>query len=326
MPATSVIVPVYKAEQYIHQCIGSILAQTYTDFELILVDDGSPDNSGAICDAYTECDSRVRVIHQENQGQAAARNCAVKQAQGEWICFVDSDDMIHSQMLEILYNAVNKSEAKISMCSAINGGVPPQDFFQPISSCFSIYSVSEAYLTTLYDGSSLRPWSVCCKLIHKEIIVKHPFTNGRIFEDNAVVGRWLCEACVVADVDAALYFYRMTPTSTMRSAFNLKKIDYLWALEEMITFFDGVNYSRLCKRFCGTYLKSANEYYPLVCHEAKNKSAQRIIRRQMISVLWKKAKYFELTKTTIYHVGCILCPFMIRLYRFLRHLRKGAQS
>ena len=98
MPEISVIVPVYKAEAYLHACIDSILSQTFSGFELILVDDGSPDNCGAICDDYAARDSRVRVIHQENQGQAAARNRALAAAKGEWVCFVDSDDAVHPQM------------------------------------------------------------------------------------------------------------------------------------------------------------------------------------------------------------------------------------
>ena len=100
MPEISVIVPVYRAEAYLHACIDSILSQTFSDFELILVDDGSPDNCGAICDDYAARDSRVRVIHQENQGQAAARNRALAVARGDWVCFVDSDDTVHPQMLE----------------------------------------------------------------------------------------------------------------------------------------------------------------------------------------------------------------------------------
>ena len=102
MPEISVIVPVYKAEAYLHACIDSILSQTFSGFELILVDDGSPDGCGAICDDYAARDSRVRVIHQKNQGQAAARNHALAAAEGEWVCFVDSDDAVHPQMLERL--------------------------------------------------------------------------------------------------------------------------------------------------------------------------------------------------------------------------------
>ena len=106
MPTISVIVPVYNVEKYIHRCVDSILDQTFTDFELILVDDGSPDNCPAICDEYAAKDSRVRVIHQKNQGQAAARNYGVSMAKGAWISFVDSDDMIASKTLELLYQVV----------------------------------------------------------------------------------------------------------------------------------------------------------------------------------------------------------------------------
>ena len=112
MPEISVIVPVYKAEAYLHACIDSILSQTFSGFELILVDDGSPDGCGAICDDYAARDSRVRVIHQENQGQAAARNYALAAAEGEWVCFVDSDDAVHPQMLERLRQAGVNFESK----------------------------------------------------------------------------------------------------------------------------------------------------------------------------------------------------------------------
>ena len=94
MPGISVIVPVYKVEKYLHECVDSILAQTFRDFELILVDDGSPDNCGAICDEYAAKDSRIRVIHQENQGLSGARNSGIDVARGEYITFVDADDSI----------------------------------------------------------------------------------------------------------------------------------------------------------------------------------------------------------------------------------------
>ena len=131
MPQISVIVPVYSAEKYLHRCVDSILAQTFTDFELILVDDGSPDNCGAICDEYARKDSRVHVIHQENQGQAAARNYGIEAATGEWVCFIDSDDEVHAQMLELLYHAITDGHIGISMCSAAEGDSLPEDFSSP---------------------------------------------------------------------------------------------------------------------------------------------------------------------------------------------------
>lgn len=112
----SIIVPVYKVEKYIRKCIESILNQTYKHFELILVDDGSPDNSGAICDEYAEMDSRVKVLHQENAGQASARNAGLEIAKGDYISFVDSDDTIETNMLEILAEMLEIHGCDIAMC------------------------------------------------------------------------------------------------------------------------------------------------------------------------------------------------------------------
>ena len=102
-PKISVIVPVYNVEKYLHKCIDSILVQTFTDFELLLIDDGSTDKSGDICDEYAVKDARVRVFHTENRGVSAARNHGLREASGDWICFVDSDDWVENCYLEYLY-------------------------------------------------------------------------------------------------------------------------------------------------------------------------------------------------------------------------------
>lgn len=117
MPQISIIVPVYKVEQYLHRCVDSILNQTFTDFELILVDDGSPDKSGQICDDYAENDSRIIVIHQANQGAATARNNGIKTAHGEYIGFVDSDDYISKNHFEYLVNTAIRENTDIVMCN-----------------------------------------------------------------------------------------------------------------------------------------------------------------------------------------------------------------
>ena len=124
----TIVVPVYKEEEYLNRCVDSILNQTYTDFELLLVDDGSPDNSGNLCDELAEKHNKILVLHQENQGQAAARNNGVKTAHGEWLHFVDCDDSLHPQMLESLYNAVSEDNVKLAMCSAIQDKSLPDDF------------------------------------------------------------------------------------------------------------------------------------------------------------------------------------------------------
>ena len=151
MPLISVIVPVYKAEAYLEACIDSILSQTFPDYEILLVDDGSPDNSGRICEDYAAKYDCISVIHQENQGQAAARNHALPLAKGQWICFVDSDDVIHPQYLQILYDAVIRFQVPISMCRYVEAAAMPEDFLAPCRPEFAVLSMEEAPLTQLYD-------------------------------------------------------------------------------------------------------------------------------------------------------------------------------
>jgi glycosyltransferase involved in cell wall biosynthesis len=112
----SIIVPVYDVEKYLKKCVDSILNQTFKDFELILVDDGSPDNSGAICDQYAEKDSRVRVIHKENGGLSDARNAGIEVARGKYLGFVDSDDFVNEDMYKQLYTSIIENNADLSIC------------------------------------------------------------------------------------------------------------------------------------------------------------------------------------------------------------------
>ena len=129
MAEISVIVPIYNSERYIKRCVDSILTQTFKDFELILLDDGSTDQSGRLCDDYAEQDSRIRVIHQKNQGQASTRNTGIRLSSAKWIAFVDADDMIHPQYFEILYRVAVENKVKISACHAFEGKNLPENFF-----------------------------------------------------------------------------------------------------------------------------------------------------------------------------------------------------
>ena len=118
MPLISIIIPVYKVEQFLPKCVDSVLAQTYKNLEIILVDDGSPDNCGKICDEYAKKDARVRVIHQQNKGVSGSRNAGLEIAKGEYIGFVDSDDYIDPDMYEYLYGLITKDNADMAMCNA----------------------------------------------------------------------------------------------------------------------------------------------------------------------------------------------------------------
>lgn len=256
MPKISVIVPVYKAEAFLAECIDSILSQTFSDFEVILVNDGSPDNSGRICDDYAANHDCISVIHQENQGQAAARNHALVQAKGEWICFVDSDDLIHPRMLELLYSAAMESGAPISQCGMLEAVDLPEDFWEDREVPFSVLTMDEQTLVALHDGDKYPAWVACAKLIRRDLVEAYPFHEGRVYEDNEAVCRWVCNGRKLAATEEKLYFYRGNPDSTTKASFRLKRLDYLWALESIIGFYTDLGYSRMRQRFIDRYLEA----------------------------------------------------------------------
>ena len=170
----SIIVPVYKAEKYLDNCINSLLAQTYTDLEIILVDDGAPDASGAICDAYAAKDSRIRVIHQQNGGLSAARNAGLFVASGEYVGFVDADDTVESDMFELLVHAINGHQ--LAMCGVrrvAEGQVP-----QPTSSDAMMTVLDNAGLWEEIFGKLNN--SVCNKLFDSKLISNVTFPQSLI--------------------------------------------------------------------------------------------------------------------------------------------------
>ena len=310
MPEISVIVPVYKAEDYLHACVDSILSQTVSDFELILVDDGSPDGCGAICDDYAARDSRVRVIHQENQGQAAARNHAFSIAKGEWVCFVDSDDAVHPQMLERLGQAAAESGAAMSTCQMLEAPEMPEDFSSPVEVSWELLSMAEESLVALFDAGDYPGWVACAKLIRRELVQSHPFCPGRVYEDNEAVCHWIYGAKTVASIPHSLYFYRTNPDSTTQSRFSMKKLDYLWALEGIIRFYSSVGYTTLRERFGTLYAEEAAGDYHRVKYELNDPKAARDIekaaRRLRREIPFTKAQ-FEIMFSAMH-------PKLTRLY------------
>lgn len=312
MSEISVIVPVYKAERYLAECIDSILNQTFSDFEVLLVNDGSPDGSGAICDAYAAREERVSVIHQENQGQAAARNHAMPRAQGKWICFVDSDDVIHPQMLELLYSAAQKSGCGISMCQMLEAAEMPASFLKPQEEAFEVVTMDEARLVQLHDADRYPGWVACAKLIRREYIEHHPFTPGRVYEDNAAVCHWLYEAKNVAVMEHELYFYRGNPDSTTKKTFTLKRLDYLWALEEIIAFCTNAGYFQLRERFLDRYAEAAAGDYRVVLRELNRPDVAKQIRLDAKSMIRKYD--LHLSGTQLELLLDAMHPKLIRFY------------
>ena len=218
MPVISIIVPVYNAEPYLRRCIDSILAQTFTDFECILIDDGSPDNCPIICDEYAEKDNRVVVIHQDNRGSAATRNIGLFKAQGEWVGFVDSDDWIEHDMFEKMYAKANIGNYDMVWCDYYRYHLNGSNHIK-----VQIEGLGKIdFIKRIFDGRL--HGSVCNKLIKKSICINNNilFPSANLLEDVVFVVQYIYHTDNIGYVNNALYHYTFNPYSMVNDINGMK--------------------------------------------------------------------------------------------------------
>lgn len=223
------IVPVYNVEQYLNRCVDSIIAQTYDDLQIILVDDGATDLSGAICDEYAKKDNRIEVIHQENQGLSAARNCGIERAVGEYITFVDSDDYIAACFVEKLVHIAEKEKCGLVQC----------DFEIGSSNNYSFSSVGKYEIMDKRSAFRTRKTKIisCAKLYRSELFSELRFPVGRINEDEFVTYQTIYNAGEIAVLNDRLYYYYQSGESITRKQRTIEPLDFIDAMDERIDFF-----------------------------------------------------------------------------------------
>lgn len=213
-PLISVIVPIYKVEKYLNRCIESIVNQTYSNLEIILVDDGSPDHCPQMCDEWVEKDKRIKVIHKQNGGLSDARNAGMKIATGEYIAFVDSDDLVVHTYIETLLNAIHTTQSELSACDV-------ESFFDDselkLSECVAgevASYTSEQALSQLIKGQGFRAvaWN---KLYHSSLLKGESFEFGKFHEDEFFTYRILDKCKRLAYINVPLYKYRQREGSIM---------------------------------------------------------------------------------------------------------------
>ena len=235
MPLVSVIVPVYKVEKYLPECLDSLLGQSLKDIEIICVDDGSPDNCGKILDEYAGKDPRIKVIHQKNGGLSNARNSGLKEASGKYISFVDSDDFVNSEFLEKLYDAAERNQADIAAGSIIRKRERHEKF--------RVHYTGEKRVETLPEKIALCNVPKCCyvwnKLYRRELIIDEKFTENVYFEDVLWLPGVLKKSAVMVTAAGAVYYYRANPASTVKQKQSAKKIaDRVNSKRYIIRFFE----------------------------------------------------------------------------------------
>ena len=235
MPEVSIIVPVYKVEQYLRRCLDSIQNQTFTDWECVLIDDGSPDHSGLICDEYAQRDARFRVIHQANKGVSAARNAGINMARGEWISFVDSDDYLYPDALKDLLGTVQPK-------CLIVGGIQFSDGQKKQIYTRHIADINE-YVSKLFQDSDLGYLGYLFPKLYDVSIIKEQnirFDEAIFYnEDRLFVLQYVLNCTKVIFNDGIAYNYNQRNDSAMgivRNSYNPRMITELKAFEKMLDF------------------------------------------------------------------------------------------
>ena len=248
MEVISIIVPVYNVEKYLIRCVDSILKQTYTNLEILLVNDGSTDSSGSICDSFASIDSRIKVIHKKNGGLSDARNTGIKIVTGQYIGFVDSDDWINPKMYEKLYKNIKKHDADISICGfslieevAQNSPLDllPEKKYE--IQRFTSKQALEILLTKRLFHSNA--WD---KLYTKELFENIEYPKGRIYEDIATTYKLICKANGIVYCAYPGYNYLQRQGSLIHSHFNAKLYGMVESYQEMLEYIK-INYNELIK-------------------------------------------------------------------------------
>lgn len=295
MPTISVIVPVYRVEKYIHRCVDSILGQSFTDFELILVDDGSPDGCPAICNEYAAKDNRVVVIHQENGGLSAARNAGIDWAfansDSQWLTFIDSDDWVNKTYLEALLQAAVKEKCLISICNFLSTGkeIIPENI-EPSQT--RRISSPDFYNENFYTAQS-----ACCKLFKKSLFVesRYRFQEGILYEDSAIIYQILFSQRYIALTTDAIYFYFKREESITNADWHPKRMVYCQVQRNQMQWLMDHGYEECVKTCLCHYLGTLHYNASLIQNVSEYRKYVRTMRKICREMLSKYAKQYDLS-------------------------------
>lgn len=293
-PVISVIVPVYNTEQYLEKCVDSIRNQTYSKLEIILVDDGSLDHCDKICDQFAKIDSRIVAIHQENGGQAKARNTGIDQAKGEFYLFVDSDDYIDESMVERMYNRIQRDRSDLAVCGYL--------FLDEQGNKLDVFTIQDSVLSGFqllekaYEGienSFLLNSIIWNKLYNRTLFEQIRFPEGRIQEDEATVYKLFDQCHSVSILPEPLYYYVRHSNSTMTSKYSVRRLDGVEACYERYFYYreKGGEYLRFLKPegdvFTSVFFQSKQQFKPVTREENKRvREIDKMAREICLDGFW----------------------------------------
>ncbi|MBR6033720.1 MAG: glycosyltransferase [Clostridia bacterium] len=236
----SVIVPIYNKEKYLKKCIDSILNQSYTNLDVILINDGSIDNSNKICEEYASNDKRIRYISTENRGAARARNTGIETAKGEYISFIDADDYIEQSYFETLINLVNQYQADFAECG-FDRVLEGEEYTFPNKKEQIRVMTRKETLIELYgkdDDEHVKNVIMCNKLFKRKLFDNIAYVPGRVIDDETIIYKLINKSEKIVDLQDTLYAYVQSSNSIMRNNFSMKRLDdTIDVYDECISFF-----------------------------------------------------------------------------------------
>ena len=323
MARISVIVAVYKMPEYLPRCIEGVLNQTFRDLELVLVDDGSPDQCGEICDSYAASDSRVHVIHKKNEGVCVARNTGLdwvySHSDSEWIFFHDNDDWIHPETLARMLHAALALNADISIC-----GYQETSGENPVISAESLtpecWTPKEFFMQRHVNAT------VCWgKLYSRRIFAGKRYPPGKYIEDEFLTYRLLFSCEQLAVIPGPLYAYFVNPAGISRKAWVPKRLDAWEAFEQQLTFFREMGDTELVRFRIREYLENAVRYYDAALaapNAAQLRPQLRWMRKRIRDVIRRCHEERVLKFWPDYELLCRFYPIAMRWQRHRRGRRK----
>ena len=295
MAKVTIIVPVYKVEPYLCRCIDSIIGQTFHDFDLVLIDDGSPDRCGAICDSYSAKDRRIHVIHQNNKGLSDARNAgiewALKNSDSDWISFVDSDDWIHPLYLEFLLSASEMYRTSVVIGGFIRTNGEPLPALAKDTECIHLSKTEDYYI-----GNNVNATISWGKLYKKSCYSSIRFPSGKCHEDEFITYRILFQYEYVTVVEQPLYAYFQNENGIMKSKWAPRRLDAIEAIEQQVGYFSSNGYIEIAQKRFSFLINKINESKKQIklidgITERARKKYLRQTNRRLRRVLIRYRKY-----------------------------------
>lgn len=313
----TVVVPVYQVEKYLQRCIDSIINQTYQNLEIILVDDGSKDNSPFICDNNADTDKRIHVIHKENGGLSSARNAGIEIATGEYIIFIDSDDVIHSGMIEELYHLLKDTDSDIAVCDykRFRREEELKEIIQP-ERVTQVYNREEA-LREIYGSESVKYVVAWNKLYARELFANVRYKVGKLNEDEFTTYKLFAKASRIASTNQIYYYYFNNGSSITTNEKYLTSNDIYEAFEEAITFYNENGYDSVVKAAQKAHLDRLISRCKVYYHMGKDYNGE-------CRVFWSKYKNcYRTYKKNVSGIGYKLFNVSYKWYYVILEMKEG---